>query len=392
MNLKGIVWTAVILFIIVGGIVIGAKHKSKSGSTNIAATSTAQSGTPEGGEVSIPVHSDFPAASGPVTAVFFDAGAHGWHAVQQGGGTFIQYDGTTGLKYKTTAVKNSAGGFTATVPDDICGLLILPEGAPTPASKVIEVTLTGPDGKTVPGTAPMKFDLKCDRYTLKATIKASNDPVLPDGVSASTVTANFSVTGPAKFANGKRIPHSQAPIILTTPLGLMDVHFNTSLGNLNPNPANVRTDLGGNASVVITSADAGIAKVMAQASGVGDAQINIHFAPKITAVKQDFVPPTSPTNYAIKTIPANPKDLTIAWQFLPAAGVSCGHMTGAASGLGLANNGFYHGPEKNYPDGCPEDWEHASQVKVTVTDKDGQTDTKTFGARSFEGQGFVNLP
>ena len=45
-----------------------------------------------------------------------------------------------------------------------------------------------------------------------------------------------------------------------------------------------------------------------------------------------------------------------------------------------------------YSNGCPEAWEHASQIQVTVTDKDGGSDTKTFSARDFEGQGFVNLP
>ena len=172
----------------------------------------------------------------------------------------------------------------------------------------------------------------------------------------------------------------------------MEVHFNTSLGVLAPSPANVKTDLSGNASVTVTSADAGIAKVMAQASGVGDAQVNVHFMPKITAVKEDFVEPVSPTNYQIKTIPANPKDLTIDWKFLPAPGLTCGSLTGPASGLALVKNGFFHGPTDAFPNGCPEDWEHASQIQVTVTDKDGDSDTKTFSARNFEGQGFVNLP
>ncbi|GEM_PF-2480950 len=390
---KGIVWTAVVLFLVVGGIIVGMKQKASKPSTKNPSGQAAQSGTPEGGVVSLPVPSNFSAPTGgAVMAIFYDAGAHGWHAVQSGGGTYIQYDGTTGLKYSAAATKDASGNYTATVPDDICGDVILPQGAPPPQPKVIEVTLTDAKGQPIPGVSPVKLNLKCDIYNLKATIKANPDKLLADGIAASTVTANFSVTGPAKFINGKRIQKSQAPIILTTPLGLMEVHFNTSLGVLAPNPANVKTDLSGNASVTVTSADAGIAKVMAQASGVGDAQVNVHFMPKITAVKEDFVPPTSPTNYEISTIPANPKDLTIDWKFLPAPGNNCGSMTGPLSGLAQVKNGFFHGPSKSFPDGCPEDWEQASHVQVTVTDKDGDSDTKTFPARAFEGQGFVNLP
>ncbi len=388
---KGIVWSAVVLFLIVGGIVVGLNSTKSSPTQTNAQSGATQAGTPEGGQVSIPVQNTVSVPT-TVTATFYDPGPHGWHAVQQGGGTFIQYDGTTGLRYTSPAAKDASGNYTATVPDDICGDVILPQGAATPAPKVIEVTLTGPDGKPIPGVATMKMDLQCDIYHLAATIKANPDKLLADGISASIVTANFSVTGPAKFINGTRIAHGSKPIILTTPLGLMEVHFNTSLGVLAPSPSNVKTDLSGNASVTVTSADAGIAKVMAQASGVGDAQVNVHFMPKITGVKQDFVPPTSPTNYQISTIPANPKDLTIDWKFIPAPGLDCGHMTGPASGLGLSKNGFYHGPEKNYPDGCPEKWEHASQIQVTVTDKDGGSDTKTFSARDFEGQGVVKLP
>jgi len=390
-SFKGIVWTAAVLFLVVGGIIVGMKHKASKSSTNTKA-SASQSGTPEGGTVSVPVPSNFTAPTGPVTAVFYDAGAHGWHAVQGGAGSYMQYDGTTGLKYKTTASKDASGGYTVTVPDDICGDVILPQGAPPPAPKVVEVTLLGPDGQPLAGVAPFKFDLKCDVYRLKATIQANPDHLLADGIAASTVTANFSVTGPAKFINAQRIPRSQTPIILTTPLGLMEVNFNTSLGVLSPSPSNVKTDLSGNASVSVSSADAGIAKVMAQASGVGDAQVNVHFMPKITAVKEDFVEPNSPTNYQISTIPANPKDLTIDWQFLPAPGNTCGSLTGPATGLGLSKNGFFHGPQDGYADGCPVPWEMASQMKVTVTDKDGDSDTKTFTARGFEGQGFVNLP
>src|SRR5205085_1387040 len=143
------------------------------------------------------------------------------------------------------------------------------------------------------------------------------------------------------------------------------------LGTIVPNPANVKTDLAGDAVVTVSSMDAGIDKVQAQASGIGDAIVNVHFPPKIVGVTENFVQPVSPTNYQITTIPANPKDLTIDWVFIPAPGNTCGHMTGPLNGLGLSKNGFFHGPEKSYPDGCPEKWEHASEIKVTVTDKDG---------------------
>jgi hypothetical protein len=388
---KGIAWTAVVLFLVVGGIVIGMKQKTNKPPTNTTA-SAGQSGTPEGAQVSLPVPSNFISPAGPVTAVFYDAGAHGWHAVQSGGGTYIQYDGTTGLKYTKAATKDASGNYTATVPDDICGDVILPQGATPPAPKVIQVTLTGADGQPIAGVSPIKFNLKCDTYTLKATIQANPDKLLADGIAASAVTANFSVTGPAKFVNGQRIPRSQTPIILTTPLGLMEVHFNTSLGVLTPNPANVKTDLSGNASVTVTSADAGIAKVMAQASGVGDAQVNVHFIPKITGVQEDFVQPNSPTNYQMTTIPANPKDLTFDWKIIRAPGPVCGNLTGPASGLALSKNGFFHGPTKDFPDGCDQKYEMATQIQVTVTDKDGQSDSKTFSARAFEGQGVVKLP
>lgn len=389
---KGIVWTAVVLFLIVGGVVVGMKHKASSPAAKTTNSTASQSGTPEGGQVSVPVPSNFTAPSGVVTATFFDAGPHGWHAVQGGAGSYMQYDGTTGIKYTSTATKDASGQYVVVVPTDICGDIILPQGAAMPAPKKIQVTLTDSNGQPIPGVAPYTFDLKCDVYKLAATIKASKDPVLPDGADSSTVTANFSVTGPAKFINAQRIPYGQNHPILTTPLGLMEVHFNTSLGVLAPSPSNVKTDLSGNASVDVSSSDAGIAKVMAQASGVGDAQINVHFPPKITGVQEDFVEPMSPTNYIISTIPANPKDLTIDWAFLPAPGNVCGHLTGAASGLGLNKNGFFHGPQDGYPDGCPVPWEMASQMKVTVTDKDGQSDSKTFGARTFEGQGMVKLP
>ncbi len=392
---KAIVWSAIVLFLVVGGLVVGLNYKKSappaSNGTTASAVLPTQSGTPEDAQLALSIPSDAKIKE-PIMATLYDAGPHGWHAVQSGGGSYMQYDGTTGLKYKVTATGDGSSGYAITIPDDMCGDIILPQGATPPAPKVIQITLTDASGKAIPGASPTKFDLKCDIYTLQATIKANPDKVLADGIAASSVTANFSVTGPAKFVNSKRIPRTQTPIIQTTPLGLMEVHFTTSLGVLTPNPANVKTNLNGDATVSVSSADAGIAKVIAQASGVGDAQVNVHFMPKITAVKQDFIPPTSPTNYEIKTIPVNPKDLTVDWKFLPAAGNNCGHMTGPASGLALTKNGFYHGPSDGFPDGCPEDWEHASQIQVTVTDKDGDSDTQTFSARDYEGQGFVKLP
>lgn len=385
----GIVWTAVAFFIIVGGVVVGLNmNKSKTPSINTNTNSaTEQSGTPEGGQVSVAVSANAQVVE-PVTATFTDAGPHGWHAVQQGGGSFMQYDGTTGLKYPATVIVNTSG-YIVTVPDDICGDIILPQGATLPEPKVVDLTIFGSDGKPV---AVSKMDLKCDIYRLKATIKANPDKLLADGKDVSTVTANFSVTGPAKFINAKRIPHGTPPIMITTPLGLMGVHFNTSLGVIAPNPANVKTDLNGDATVTVTSTDAGIAKVMAQASGVGDAQVNVHFMPKITAVKQDFVEPVSPTNYEITTIPKDSKQLDIHWELI-LPNPPCGKLTGVADGKGLVKNGYYHGPADGYKDGCdPTNYESAVKVKVIVKDKDGGTDTKTFGARAFEGQGFVKLP
>jgi len=340
--------------------------------------------------VSIPAGAS---VKGPVTAVFYDAGPHGWHAVSGGAATYMAYDSTTGLSYSAPATPNADGkSYTVTVPTDACGYIIQSSQETSAGPKVLKVSLKDADGKVIEGASPSTYNLTCDKYTLKVTINASKDPVLPDGVDQSTVTANLSVTGPAQFVNGIRIKPGQSKPILTTPLGLVMVHFNNSLGTIVPNPANVKTDLAGDAVVTVSSADAGIDKVQAQATGIGDAIVDVHFPPKITGVTEVFVQPVSPTNYSVATIPANPKDLTFTWAFIPAPGNSCGHMTGPASGLGLSKNGFFHGPEKSYPNGCPEDWEHASKIKVTVTDKDGQSDTKTFSTRDFEGQGLVKLP
>ncbi len=348
---------------------------------------------PEGPEITLTYPKAPATLPGPFTVSFHDGGEHGWQAVMKGAGSYVTYDTTKGLTYKATAAANGSDGksYKATVPDGICGLIIQSAQAPAAAPKVLDVSLNGPDGKPLPGTNPAKFALICDKYTLKASIKAVPVKVLPDGVSASTVTANFSVTGPAQFINGKKIAKGSQPIILTTPLGLMMVNFHTNLGTLAPSPSNVKTDLNGDAVVTITSADAGIAKVQAVASGVGDAIANVNFEPKITGVKEDFVQPNSPTNYQIFTIPANGKDLTFDWALIPPPGLPCGNLTGPASGMGLNKNGFFHGPTGTFPDGCPNAYEMATQVRVTVTDKDGQSDTKIFSARAFEGQGAVGL-
>ncbi len=354
--------------------------------------------TPSSGPEGTTVTFTYPKTSTPPPAgsslKFYDAGEHGYYAVNNGAATYVTYDSKTGLSYTAGAATAPADSthlsYTATVPSGICGLVIQSAQAPAAPPKSLQVSLVGPDGKQVAGTGT--FDLICDKYTLNMTIKSSKDPVLPDGADQTTITANLTVRGPAQFVNGVKVKPSAPKIMLVSPLGLVMVHFNTSLGTIAPNPANVKTDLSGDAVVTLTSADAGIAKVQAVAQGIGDATLNVHFPPKITAVQENFVQPNSPTNYIISTIPQNGKDLTYDWTFIPAPGLSCGHLTGPASGLGESTNGFFHGPSSGFPDGCPEKWEFASKMEVTVTDKDGQSESKTFSARAFEGQGFVKLP
>ncbi len=345
----------------------------------------------EGAEITISYLKPPAILPNPASVKFYDAGEHGWYTVNNGAATYVAYDSTKGLAYTATAKINGTN-YAATVPDGICGLIIQPAQAPAIPPKVLEVSIVGSDGQPIPGTKPAKFQLVCDKYTLKAKIVANPDKVLPDGVSQSTITANFTVTGPAQFINGKRIPHSAPSITLTTPLGLMMVNFHTNFGNLSPTPSNVKTDLSGNAVVTITSADAGIAKVQAVAGGVGDAIVNVHFEPKITGVQENFVEPVSPTNYQIFTIPANSKDLTFDWALIRPAGPICGNLTGPASGKGLSKNGFFHGPTNSFPNGCDDKYEMATNIKVTVTDKDGQSDSKIFSARALEGKGLVKLP
>jgi len=354
--------------------------------------------TPSSGTEDTAVTITYPATATPppagVSVKFFDAGAHGWLAVQKGAGEYVSYDPATNLSYVTKATAAKAAdathvSYTATVPAGICGLIIQSAQAPAAPPKSLAVSLVDANGKAVAGTG--SFSLTCDKYTLNVKMVSSKDPVLPNGADQATITATLSVTGPAQFINGVRVKPTASKIMLTTPLGLVMTHFSTDLGALAPNPSNVKTDLAGNAVVTITSPDAGIATVRVQATGIGDSELKVHFPPKIVGVKEDFVQPTSPTNFVISTIPANGKDLTYAWTFMPAPGISCGHLTGAASGLGESTNGFYHGPSDAYKDGCPEVWEFASKMQVVVTDKDGQSDTKIFPLRSFEGQGVVKL-
>lgn len=383
-------WIFLIGVVIIGtGILVVSLHKSKGNALS-------PSSGPEGTAITI-TYPKLASAPAQATVTFYDAGAHGFYAVNNGAATYIAYDPATGLSYSAPAAaditsnsKNSV--YTATVPSGICGLIVQSSQDQAAPSKMLAVTLVGPDGKPVPGTKSANFSLKCDKYTLSVKIKAVPDPVLPDGVDQSTVTATLTVKGPAQFVNGVRVNPSAPKIVLVTPLGLTPVHFDNSMGVIVPNPANVKTDLAGNAVVTVSSADAGIDKVQAIAQGIGDAIANVHFKPKITGVVQTFVVPNSPTNYQISTIPANPKDLTFDWKIIPPSGGGCGSLTGPASGLAESKNGYYHGPSDGNSNGCDEKIEMATQIEVTVTDKDGQSDTKTFPARAFEGKGLVNLP
>lgn len=345
---------------------------------------------PEGSALTMTVPKDVNLPS-QITATFHDSGEHGFIAVKSGGGMYMTYDPTTNLDYTSPVQVGSDGKVSIMVPDGICGYVVKSDLEPNPLPKKVTVTLSGPDGQPISGAPTATFGVTCDTYTLSVKTKASKDPVLPDGVDQSIVTATLTVTGPAQFVNSERVKAGASKITLTTPLGLVFVEFTTDLGVLAPNPSKLKTDLAGEASVTITSPDAGIASVRASALAVGDAKEQIHFKPKITAVKMDFIQPISPTNYELQTIPKNAKDLDFTWKFEYPAGGMCGHMTGPLTGKNLLKNGYFHGPANGYPEGCPEDKEMASKVTVTATDKDGQTDTKTFGARAFEGQGFVPL-
>lgn len=382
-------WTYIVIGCI--AIVVYIFVDGRSANQKIANPTSPASG-PEGTSInmSLPTGSQAPAQ---VTAVFTDPGEHGYVAMQQGGGTFVTYDPTKNLKYSAPATKNADGSYSFEAPAGMCGLNIVSAQEPAIPPKIVQVILTGPNGEPLPGAKPQSFALQCDKYTLNIKLDSSKDPVLPDGVDQTTITVTLSVTGPAQFVNGKRLgPHDQKPV-LTSPLGLITVNFSTDLGVMNPPaPANIKTDKSGVATVTLSSSDAGIAKVRAVALGIGDASVNVHFPPKITGVKEDFVQPNSPTNYQISTIPANPKDLDFDWKVIYPQGPQCGSLTGAASGKALNKNGLYHGPTDNFPDGCNQAYEMAMQIQVTVTDKDGQSDTKTFTARGFEGQGVVKLP
>ncbi len=381
-----------LLFPVFAIIVVGAIAYTVSAGWKNESNSIAPAEGKEGSDVTItvPKGTHFPT---PVTAVFTDSGEHGFVSKQNGGGIYMTYDESKGLTYKSTTAttasdQNGNQTFLFTVPDGICGYIIKSDLEPNPPPKYVTVTLTGPDGEPLLGAPTATYGVKCDTYTLSVKINTSKDPVLPDGVDLATVSANLSVTGPAQFINGKKIPPGSSKIMLTTPLGNVDVEFTTDLGSLNPAaPAKVRTDLAGNASVTVSSSDAGIASVRATALAIGDAKQQIHFKPNIAAVKEDFIPPNSPTNYELQTIPKNAKDLNFTWT-LNYPGGGCGSLTGGLAGKNLLKNAFYHGPQGNFTDGCPEAQEMTSTITVTVTDKDGQSDTKTFTARGFEGQGF----
>lgn len=350
---------------------------------------------PEGTEITF-TYPKLASPPSPVTAKFYDAGEHGFYAVNNGAATYVAYDPSKGLSYTAPAVEVASDSkhskYTTTVPSGICGLIIQSSQDQNPPPKVIEVSLQGPDGQTLKGAKPASFKLKCDKYTLSVKITAVPSTVLPDGADQSTVTAILSVKGPAQFINGVRVKPSDPKITIVTPLGLTMVHFNNSLGTIVPNPANVKTDLAGRAVVTVSSADAGIDKVQAIAQGIGDAIVNVHFKPKITHVLENFVQPDSPTNYQISTIPGNPKDLTFDWELIRPVGPACGNLTGPAQGLGEFKNGYYHGPSDGFPNGCSQAYETAMQIRVTVTDKDGQSNSKTFPARAFEGRGLTALP
>lgn len=367
-------------------------HKIPGGSGAVSPSSG-----PEGTQVTLTYPSNISLPDGAMLK-FTDPGEHGYYPVKSGGGMYVSYDPTMGLTYKATGTtgsdpKNQKNKtITGAIPQDVCGLVIVSSQDAAAPPKILNVEVVGPNGNSIPGMPTGKFSLICDKYTLNVKMTSSKDPVLPDGVDQSTITANLSVKGPAQYVNGVRIKPGGSKITLTTPLGLVMVNFNTNFGILNPPaPTNVKTDLNGDATVTISSPDAGIARVRATALGVGDTFVDVHFKPIITGVSEVFVQPSSPTNFQMTTIPANSKDLTFDWKFIPAPGNNCGHLTGAATGLGLSANGYYHGPSDGYPNGCPEDWEFASQMQVTVTDKDGQSDSKTFPLRSYEGQGVVKL-
>ncbi|MBU6501022.1 MAG: hypothetical protein KGJ89_02760 [Patescibacteria group bacterium] len=376
------------------GLGLAGYHLHKSGGGGKSALSPTSG--PEGTQITLTYPAKITLHAGAYLKIT-DPDEHGYYPVKSGGGMYVSYDPTTGLTYKLPATQGDSTNpsektLSGVVPQDVCGLVIVSAQDAAAPPKVVNVSVVDANGNPVPGMPTAKFSLKCDKYTLSVKMTSSKDPVLPDGADFSTVTATFSVKGPAQYDNGVRLPAGSNKPVLTTPLGLMVVNVTTNFGTMvPPSPANVKTDLNGQVTVTLSSADAGIARVRATALGVGDAYVDVHFKPKITAVTMVFVQPQSPTNYQMSTIPKNAKDLTFDWKFIPAPGNNCGSLTGPASGLGESANGFYHGPSDGYPNGCPEAWEMASQMQVTVTDKDGQSDRKTFGARAFEGQGPVKL-
>src|SRR5207244_3639740 len=111
----------------------------------------------------------------PVTATFHDAGEHGFIAVKSGGGMYMTYDPATNLDYKAEATVGGSDQdghkVSVTIPDGICGYIVKSDLEPNPKPKVVTLTLTGPDGKPIPGAPAIDIPVKCDTYTLSVKIK-----------------------------------------------------------------------------------------------------------------------------------------------------------------------------------------------------------------------------
>jgi hypothetical protein len=130
-------------------------------------------------DVSVPAGTT---VKGPVTATFTDLGPHGWHPVSGGAAIYMAYDATTGLSYTAPATPSADGkSYTVKAPADACGYIIQSNLEASAGPKVLKVTLRDADGNAITGATPTAYNLVCDKYTLKVTIKSSKDPVLPDG-------------------------------------------------------------------------------------------------------------------------------------------------------------------------------------------------------------------
>ena len=153
-------------------------------------------------DVSVPAGTS---VKGPVTATFYDAGPHGWHPVSGGAAIYMAYDSTTGLSYNAPVEQIGEGAsYVVTVPTDMCGYIIQSNLEAPAGPKVLKVTLKDADGKIIEGASPSTYNLTCDKYTLKVTIKSSKDPVLPDGADQSVVTATWiSASGKSRRSSAK---------------------------------------------------------------------------------------------------------------------------------------------------------------------------------------------